>query len=315
MSEPHSPVLAGWMKLFHPSGVLVSLPVEGQGADPNQYDYAGAFAAVGRALAAGFTVNAPGLEAGEQKEECLYVARREKENKDKSITPIIDLYSSHEAVQYKVMSVYLNDEDDVEAFQFATGVKLNALAVFPGNAAVKRGESAKTDRFIVKAPKPFGIVIQDNPKYSEADAEACAAKKETYKVPKRLFVRWADKMPEAKPVERPAQQPDPNSREANGASDKPKNLDNGNSVQKPLVDEWTGFLSKNPTVEALNERLGKLSDIKHEYTRRVAWTAVCKYAENAERCWEFNDVKKVFVAPAPVEDEGRDDGAGAVIPF
>src|SRR5688572_26104246 len=118
------------MKLFHPAGVLCSLPIEGDTLQG--FNYGVAFQSVQAALAAGFTVNAPGLEAGEKREEVGYVLRREKENQDKSVTPIIDLYSPHDAVKFKILSVYLNKDEDVSAFEAASGVRLDKLKNFPG---------------------------------------------------------------------------------------------------------------------------------------------------------------------------------------
>src|SRR5579872_4382165 len=89
----------GWVRLYHPSGALVTLPVP---IDTRVVVcYRTAFDAVSSAIASGFTSTAPGLDAGEQKEEVGYVLRRSKSNQDKSETPIIDLYITNDAVKFK----------------------------------------------------------------------------------------------------------------------------------------------------------------------------------------------------------------------
>jgi len=169
----------GWMKLFTAQGVLVTLPVG------VPFDYAGALAGVAAALGAGWLVNMPGLEAGEEKEEIGYVLRREKVNSDRSETPVLDLYSSNDAAKFKTFSVYLNKPEDVAAFEAASGLKLASLRVFPGTAAPERGANKSSDAFIVRAPRPFGVVLKPNPKFNPDETDA------TKKKPKRLFVRWA----------------------------------------------------------------------------------------------------------------------------
>lgn len=190
--DPKSP--CGWVKLYAPSGALVTLPVT---AVP--LDYAAMLANVAAMTQAGFLVAAPGLEAGEQREEVGYVVKREKENSDRTLTPVVDLYPADEALKFAVLSVYLNTPADVEAFEFASGLKLDKLQAYIGANKIERGKSGQTDKLVYKAPRPFGVVFKDNPKYDPDETDTAKKK------PKRLFVRWAD----AKPA---AHQADPRSR-------------------------------------------------------------------------------------------------------
>ena len=188
--ETTAKTVCGWARLTHPSGLLITLPVPVHG---ERFDYAGALASVNAALAAGWLAAAPGLEVGEEKEEIGYVLRRTKTNNDRSTSPIIDLYSTNDMVKHKVMSVYLDRPEDVSAFEHASGMQLAGLSDFPGTSAPKRGAGPSSDRFIIKVPRPFTVVLIPNPKWNAEEAAAVAArgKGEVYGVPKRKFVRWA----------------------------------------------------------------------------------------------------------------------------
>ena len=178
--------VCAWTKAFHSSGLFVTLPVPVNGEN---YDYAHAFRAVSLALEAGWLVNLPGLEAGEQREEIGYVLRRTKVNDDRSETPIIDLYPNHERATFKCFSHYLNSPDHVKAFEVASGVSLASLKNLPGATPERVGNWAR-DGFIVKAPRPFGVILEPNERYNESEAEAAKKANKVYKVAKRVFVRW-----------------------------------------------------------------------------------------------------------------------------
>jgi len=176
----------GWTKAYHPSGLLVRLPLTGQPTD-----YVGMLANVTAALAAGFLAVAPGAGEGEHKDEVGYVVKREKENQDHTVTPVIDLYVADDAMKFATLSVYLNTAEQVAAFEFASGVKVSALPLYIGDNKIERGGKAATDKLIIKSPRPFGVFWRDNPKYDPAEMDA------TKKKPKRLFSRWADQRPQA----------------------------------------------------------------------------------------------------------------------
>jgi hypothetical protein len=174
----------GSMKLFHPRGPQVTLPVLFDG------DYRVAFAAVGAALDAGFLAEAPGLEQGEEKEEIAWVLRAGHE-KDGETTPVVVLYSANDGLTWPILKVYLNKQADIEAFEHASKMKLDKLPEYVGNDRPQRGASQKTDTFIVKAAKPFGVVFKRNPRHDDTDAGKMK--------PARLFVRWTDMKPAHEP--------------------------------------------------------------------------------------------------------------------
>lgn len=176
----------GWVKLYHPSGVQVTLPVT---AAP--LDYAAMLAGVSGMLAAGFLAAPPGVGAGEHKDDVGFVVKRLKDNEDGSQTPVIDLYPADDGMKFAVVSVYLNRPDDVSAFEYASGVVLDDVPVYIGANKIERGKSRQTDALVVRAPRPFGVVWRDNPKYDPNEQDTAKKK------PKRLFVRWADQRPPA----------------------------------------------------------------------------------------------------------------------
>ena len=181
--------LTGWTKLFHPRGPQVTLPVPCN-------DYRAAFEAVSLALDAGWLVQAPGLEEGEEKETVGWVLRGGFE-KDGKLTPFVLLYSANEALTWSFLKVYLNSPEDVAAFEYAAKLKLAQLPDYEGNDKPQRGASAKTDKYIVGVPRPFQVVFKKNPKHD--DTEQGKMK------PARLFVRWVDQKP-AGQTEEPAPQ-------------------------------------------------------------------------------------------------------------
>lgn len=172
----------GSTQLFHPRGPLCTLPLP---ADPAE-----AFAFVGRCLDAGWLVTAPGLEHGEQREEVGYVLRGSCENNGE-VTPTLLLYSTNEAHRFSFLKIYLDRPEDVTAFEHAAKLRLTDLPQYEGNDKPERARSSKTDRYIVRVKTPFGVVLRDNPKFNEADRAAAQARNEIYKVPRRLFIRWA----------------------------------------------------------------------------------------------------------------------------
>jgi hypothetical protein len=191
--------MTGFVKLHHSSGALVTLPVP----DHTDFDYVTAFRNVTAAIAAGFTVSASGLEAGEHVEQIGYVVRRSKDSREGGTTPVVDLYPANDAAKFAVLSVYLNTDDDVKAFEKAAGMTLDKIPLYIGDNKIERGKKKDTDKLVAKAPHPFGVVLMANPKYDEAEATATKAKGDVYPVAKRKFVRWAT-APTAAPQTKPA---------------------------------------------------------------------------------------------------------------
>ncbi|TXI12373.1 MAG: hypothetical protein E6Q76_01095 [Rhizobium sp.] len=224
----------GRVKLFHPSGVLVELPVPVWGEEAP--DYGRALRAVSAALAAGWLGCAPGLEAGEQREEAGYVVRRSKDNADNTVTPIVDLYPANDATKFAFLSVYLNTDADVSAFQAASGLRLSDLPMYVGDNKIERGKKRELDKLVTKAPRPFAVVLTANPKYDEKEAEAARAAGKMYAVPKRKFVRWADAKPPA------GAQPDrPSAEELGLAVRHAKSREEFRAVLKTIQHHWSRF--------------------------------------------------------------------------
>lgn len=174
-----SDAIYGTTRLWHPRGPQVTLPV-------TDLTPAGSLAQVAAYLDAGWLVEAPGLEEGEEKEQVGWVLRGGFE-KDGEVTPFVLLYSTNEALTWSFLKVYLNNPEDVAAFEYAARVKLDQLPDYVGNDKPQRGASAKTDKFIVKV-RPFGVVFRKNPKHDPSTEEGKMK-------PARLFVRWADQKP------------------------------------------------------------------------------------------------------------------------
>jgi hypothetical protein len=169
---------SGWVKLFHPSSALVTIPLRLE--KPILVTEAQALMeSVTNLLQAGFSVEAPGLEEGEHVEEIGFVVRRSKANSDGSETPVVDLYPSRG--NFRQLGKYLNNEADIQAFETACGVALNILPLYEGDNSVERGKNPKLDKYVVALQAPVKVVWKLNPRY-EGDQDK--------RNPKRLFVRW-----------------------------------------------------------------------------------------------------------------------------
>ena len=178
---PHVP--AGWVKLWHQAGVLVTLPVP--------FTMSALMAAqIDDYLANGFCVDMPGAQAeGETKEMIGWVCLRAFE-RDGVVTPVVDLYADHEKMSFSVLSVYLNDNRERDAFEYASGLALHELPEYEGAGKLERG-TGRTDRFIIRAPQPFAVLHKPNPKHDPNETDVKKKK------PKRVFSRWADALPAA----------------------------------------------------------------------------------------------------------------------
>jgi hypothetical protein len=175
----------GSVMLFHPKGPRVSLPVKFDTA-------AGMLATVTSYLDAGWLVREPGLGAGEKREEIGYVVRRTKYNEDGSKTPVIDLYPANDALSFATLSLYLNTPANLAEFEAASGIRVASLKEYDGENKIERGKNPRSDSYVTRAPKPFGVVWQDNPFYNAEEAKTCKDSGKPYIKPKRKFVRWPD---------------------------------------------------------------------------------------------------------------------------
>jgi len=225
----------GWCKLYHPSGALVTIPV-----NCVPIDYKQMIANVTSMIDAGFLVNAPGLDEGEQKETIGFVVRREKEGENGQQTPIVDLYPAGGDAKWSMLSVYLNHRSDVEAFEYASNMKLESIPLYIGANKIERGKSKQTDNLVKQAPKPFGVVFKLNPKH-DPNTEDGRMK------PKRLFVRWELQKPsgeaktEAKQQEQQPPQTDAQVREWVMGEAKAIGLKPETVVVEQAIDDWKDY--------------------------------------------------------------------------
>lgn len=184
--------LCGWVKMFHPRGVLVTLPVPF--APPEEM-----FKSVDDYFNVGFLSREVGLEAGEMKEEVGWVSRSTTTGRT-GLADVIAYYSTNESWTKPFLTDYLNTDADRAEFEAATGIKPASIPEYIGEGRLERGKNPKTDALIVKLPRPVALVMKPNPKYNEAEAVASKAANKVYKVPKKVFVRWDGK---AQPVTAP----------------------------------------------------------------------------------------------------------------
>jgi hypothetical protein len=230
--------VTGWIKLYHPSGAQVSLPLPllARLTTQQAMDVLGS---VCEYLNVGFLVNAPDLEDGELVEEVNAVARREAKDE----TPIIDFYSSNMKLLKKFMHVYLNTEQDVFAFEEATGLKLAALPVYDGALAIARDDN-KARKYIVNLPRPIKLAWNLSPKWEEWKA----AGGEGNEPHKRMLTRYETGLPAAAKGE-PAPTP-----ASTALAVTRSYLDgthvNGDLNEQAAYDAFRKANSKNPTNKA-----------------------------------------------------------------
>jgi hypothetical protein len=159
MNDNSTNPLTGWTRLYHASGAQVTLPIT--------YGVAGImYAQVDAYITAGFQVNAPGLEEGEQKQEVVSVSRRESSDG----TPIVAFYLAHPKTVKKFLHAYLNKPEDIAAFEAATGLKLDSIPNWPGERDIDK-DNRQAGEYIVQLPRPIHLVWEVNPKWQTWSAE------------------------------------------------------------------------------------------------------------------------------------------------
>lgn len=242
--ESHEPAPGktecGWVKLYTPDGVLVTIPVT-----EKPLNYRSMLANVGAMLDAGFRLTLPGLEVGEDREEVGYVCK----GVTKDNTTVLYLYSTNESYKYSVLNVYIDNDDQAADFEYASGMKLASLPEHIAGTKPQRGANAKLDAFIVKAKRPFSVIVGNNPEYDEAARQQCVARNEVYKKPRHLFVRWANQRPENPPAPTNAPAGGNSSGSSGGATPAPKTM-------KELVDRLQAWEAK-----LVSEKKSKIGEV------------------------------------------------------
>jgi hypothetical protein len=192
MSDEKQSVGGSWAKMFHRSGLQVSVQFH---CDPLVL-----MDTIDSMLEQGWLPNAPGVEPGEDAEEVAYVLHGEHEQKGET-TPYILLYSPHDAMKWSFLKVWFNTQEQIDAFEAVSGLKLDALPLYIGQDKPERGKSKQIDKFIVKLQRPCKVILKQNPKWVQEAADAAKSKGEMYTFPKRVFVRWdGPKSTESKPT-------------------------------------------------------------------------------------------------------------------
>lgn len=185
--QPPAQPPCGWTKLWHPRAVQVTFPVL-------DISPVGSLLAISAYLDAGWLAMAPGLEEGEAKASVGWVLRSAIEQEGRC-TPFLLLYEDDPQLKFSFLKIYLDDDADYEAFEYASGMKFKGFPDYVGDNKPERGKSSKVDQFIIRAPKPFGVVFKKNPKHDPSETDLKKKK------PARLFVRWERERPTAKAAE------------------------------------------------------------------------------------------------------------------
>lgn len=180
----------GSVRLYHPSGLPVTLPVP---VDPKtKYDFRAALEAVTAALSAGWLAAPPGVAEGEERELVGSVVRSAHEGRGGLMVPVVDLYGTAGHHIHPFMRVYLDTKDDVADFEYASKLKLTNLLEHD-KGRLERGKAASAKYFAVP-PRPFGVVFKLNPAFDPDETDVAKKK------PKRLFERWVDERPAVQPA-------------------------------------------------------------------------------------------------------------------
>ena len=191
-------------KLYHPRGVQVTF------SRPPQDDL---IAFIDGLLGKGWLVNAPNGAAGQKVEEIAFAARRQT----KKGSPAIDLYIDSDALNFRLFTLYIDNDDMADDFEAATGIKVMSLPLFEGDAALQR-DSSNAPKYIKPLARKAKIVLEPNPAYDPKETDISKKK------PQWKFVRW-DGIGATRPTPPPANGNGKPEREAdagkgNGASGK-----------------------------------------------------------------------------------------------
>lgn len=133
--------------------------------------------------AAGIHPREQGTELGENTNTLDAVIRRDKRNNDGTDTPVIDFYV--EQLEFKALHTYLNTQDDVKAFEQATGLTLDAIPYYEGNAALNKNDRQYA-KYATPVPTRPRYAYKKNPKWDDSKSATENG------VPKYLFTRWLD---------------------------------------------------------------------------------------------------------------------------
>lgn len=264
-----------FVKLFHGSGLQVSVPL-GVGLDPAQV-----YADLDNWLATGWKPEPPGIEPGEQKEEIAYVVRKFTSN-DRGDSNRLDLYA--ESLKWAVLTVYLDNDDQIAEFERAANVKLRDLPIYEGDNKIERGKNANVDRkYVVRLPRTVIAVSKPNPRYNAEEA-AKATQSNPYTKPKKVFVRWGNQNPSPPAIAPQAQSQGPQPA----------------VVDQDAIDNWSHFILVRPTAVEMTSKLRDSADFSNA-TKKAIFAIAMDYASNQGYRWDAEDKK--WVDPTVDGDE------------
>lgn len=151
MNQDQYPYTA-FFKLFHAAGVQISFGIGAQ--DPDEH-LCKLDAYMSTLLDSGYSVQAPGLEPGEEIESVDAYVRGETSKGD----PCLYLYSANHSLQWRIATVYVERFDDMP-FSVA-GAKLWEADAAPARESAER-------KGVLNAVPTFEIVLEPTGKLTEA---------------------------------------------------------------------------------------------------------------------------------------------------
>ena len=147
-----------------------------------EFDYDNALSYTNRLIARGASVDAPGLEAGEHKDEIGSLTHWLKNDDDGGQSHRVDLYVNHPQMVNRFLSLYVKDTKEALAeFKTVTGVDLASIKMLPTKAPINKDDDK--GGIITALPRPLMAVWKLNPKFDETQPLGGGHSR-------RLFVRW-----------------------------------------------------------------------------------------------------------------------------
>jgi hypothetical protein len=153
-----------WARVFTASGYQMSVTLTFDGI----HNLPSASEIERHLQAAGYLATAPGLEPGQEKEVIATVVKRVTTN-DKTI---IDFYPAWNANgsfgSYKYGHMYIDDDNDIAAFEAASGLKYADLPTMENADQAMTRKIDKRNKFEVDVKKVFEIVREDTGKSTDS---------------------------------------------------------------------------------------------------------------------------------------------------
>lgn len=207
-----------WTKAYTPAGFQVGITIGFEAGNlPLAVD-------IDRRLQeAGYLLTLPGLEAGETAEPILYVCRYDHvDKKSGELIPHIAFYSQEDHLTKRWLHIYLDTQEQIEAFETATGVKVATMPIWNADTHPERN-NPKAKSCIVRLAKPIRVARET---YTNKEGET-----------RHKFKRYVDSIGTPQPVTTGNTQAAPSETQGN-------NIDL--SWEKQVFDA-TGFLYDHPT--------------------------------------------------------------------